>query len=81
MEITGAQIRAGRALLNISAAALARMANVSLPTVLRFEAAEKPHTATTKSALVAALERAGIEFAAGGVRPRETGLRRGETNG
>lgn len=64
--ITAAQIRAGRALLKISAAELAAQANVGVATVRR---AENEVDGTVTSAVVvralrAALESAGVEFIA-----------------
>ncbi len=64
--ITSAQIRAGRALLKISAVELAALANVGVATVRR---AENEDDGTVTSAVVmqalrAALESAGVEFIA-----------------
>lgn len=81
--ITSAQIRAGRALLKISAAELAKLAKVGVATVRR---AENEDDGTVTSAVVmqalrAALESAGVEFIAEngggpGVRLRKQARRR-----
>ena len=81
--ITPAQLRAARALLGIDQRALARAAQLSLPTIQRMEASEGLIRGTVDSLmkLVAALEAAGVELinegdtspAGGrGVRLRET---------
>ena len=64
--LTSDQIRAGRALVRLSAAELARRAQISLPTVQRMEAAEGvPRAqARTLAATRSALESAGVEFIA-----------------
>ena len=63
-EITGAQIRAARALVRWSAKDLAREAHVGVATVSRAEAEERPTTLTAANvnAIRIALENAGIEF-------------------
>ena len=63
-EITGAQIRAARALVRWSAKDLAREAHVGVATVSRAEAEEGPTTLTAANvnAIRIALENAGIEF-------------------
>ncbi|GHA85014.1 hypothetical protein GCM10009069_05160 [Algimonas arctica] len=62
--ISGSQIRAGRALLGISAEDLGELAGVSWPTIQRFESAEAIPTSRsgTLERVKAALESAGIEF-------------------
>jgi hypothetical protein len=62
--ITGAQIRAGRALLGWSAATLAERAGVSYPTVQRAEAAEgiPRMKAPNLFAIQRALEQGGVVF-------------------
>ena len=61
--IDAGQIRAARALLNISQSDLARMATVHVATVRRIEAAtELRGAAETLWKIQTALERAGIEF-------------------
>lgn len=62
--ISGAQIRAARALLDLSAAELADEANVGLATILRFENQEQiPNSkAGTLVKLKATLETRGIAF-------------------
>jgi len=62
--LTGSQIRAARAALNITAKELAERAGVSLPTIQRFEGADgvPPSRSSTLLEVRAALESAGIEF-------------------
>jgi transcriptional regulator with XRE-family HTH domain len=69
MEISGAQIRAARALLGWNAALLAERSGVSPATVQRTEAGSgsRPVKAV-RDAIVAALEREGVEFIDGGAR-------------
>jgi DNA-binding transcriptional regulator YiaG len=66
--ITGAQIRAARALLRISAAELARRAGVTERTIQRAESVDgMPKMRTeTLARIQAVLETAGIEFTAAG---------------
>ncbi|WP_426124465.1 helix-turn-helix domain-containing protein [Pararhizobium sp. PWRC1-1] len=78
-EITGAQIRAARALLRWSAKDLAREAGVGVATISRAEVEEGHTTLTTANlkAIQMALENAGIEFIPGngggvGVRFRDS---------
>lgn len=72
MEITPDQVRAARALLRIEQSDLARRARVSVTTVKRLEAATGLDTvaATTMATVRTALEQAGAEFIANGVRRR-----------
>jgi len=62
--LTGFQIRAARAGLNITARELAARARVSLPTIQRFESVDgvPPSRSSKLSDVQAALEAAGIEF-------------------
>jgi transcriptional regulator with XRE-family HTH domain len=62
--LTPAQLRAARALLGIDQRTLARMADVSLPTIQRMEASEGyvRGVIDTLTKVVAALETAGIEL-------------------
>jgi predicted transcriptional regulator len=64
MMLTGSQIRAARAALNITARELAERAGVSLPTIQRFEAVDDipPSRSSTLLDVRKALESAGIEF-------------------
>ena len=63
MEITGAQSRAARGLLNWSAAFLAEKAQVSLRSIQRLESdVAAPLLPAILAALRAALESAGVEF-------------------
>lgn len=63
-EITGAQIRAARALIRWSAKDLARAAGVGVATVSRAETEDENPTVTTANlrAMQHALEAAGIQF-------------------
>lgn len=59
----GNQIRAARALLNLSQAEVAALASVSVPTVKRAEGAGKvAASAEALASIKAALESAGVEF-------------------
>ena len=72
--LTGFQIRAARAGLNITAKELADRAGVSLPTIQRFESVDgiPPSRSSTLLDVKSALEAAGIDFLPGnGVRLRE----------
>jgi predicted transcriptional regulator len=72
--LTGFQIRAARAGLNITARRLADRAGVSLPTIQRFESVDgiPPSRSSTLLDVKNALEAAGIDFLPGnGVRLRE----------
>jgi predicted transcriptional regulator len=72
--LTGFQIRAARAGLNITARQLADRAGVSLPTIQRFESVDgiPPSRSSTLLDVKNALEAAGIDFLPGnGVRLRE----------
>lgn len=62
--LTPAQLRAARALLGIDQRTLARMADVSLPTIQRMEASEGyvRGVIDTLTKVVAALETAGVEL-------------------
>lgn len=63
-SVSGAQIRAARAMLGLSAKDLSRLANVGWATVQRFEGSEGvPRSISgTLERVVAALEAQGIEF-------------------
>jgi predicted transcriptional regulator len=67
VKITTDQLRAARALLDISQPELAARAKVSVPTVKRCESNKsKAKVATdTRQAIIGALEKAGIEFTNG----------------
>jgi len=83
--LTGFQIRAARAGLNITARELAERAHVSLPTIQRFESVDgvPPSRSSTLRDVQNALEAAGIEFLPGnGVRLREAeATKAGESGG
>ncbi len=73
--ITGAQLRAARALLNISAQELANLASVGVATIRRAEAnnSSSSTSAVVENAIISALENAGVELIAengGGVGVR-----------
>jgi transcriptional regulator with XRE-family HTH domain len=63
-SLSGAQIRAARALLKWSAADLARRSSLGVNTVRRAEAAKRETSLTTANELAIrrALEAAGVEF-------------------
>jgi len=73
--ITGAQIRAARALLGLDQKTLAEMAGVSVPTIQRME--KRGGTVgggvETLTRVVEALERAGVELIAEGAESRGGG--------
>jgi transcriptional regulator with XRE-family HTH domain len=78
--ITAAQLRAARAMLGWMQSRLAKASGVSLPTIKRIEPGKGPLPvrASTAEAIMAALERAGVEFIAEngggpGVRLRKRG--------
>lgn len=62
--MTGAQLRAARALLGIDQKTLAEMARLSVPTVQRMEASDGIVRGVVESLtrVVAALDRAGVEL-------------------
>jgi len=62
--LTGGQLRAARALLNLDRASLAELAGLSLPTIQRMEAAEGVVGGNVESLMkvVDALTKAGIEL-------------------
>lgn len=64
MNINGAQLRAARALRNLTMRDLAAASGVSLATVMRAEAVDGPPSITRPNlaALQTALEAAGVEF-------------------
>jgi len=75
-KVTGAQIRAGRAIARLSAGELATKAQVGVMTVRRAEATDDyPNLIPNNlDAIHRALEEAGVEFIDGelpGVRPRK----------
>ena len=75
---SAAQIRAARALLGISAAELAKRADVNWKTVQRFESSDgvPPNRAGTLDRVVETLEAAGIEFVGDPVKSPGVQLRR-----
>ena len=75
---SAAQIRAARALLGISAAELAKRADVNWKTVQRFETSDgvPPNRAGTLDRVVETLEAAGIEFVGDPVTSPGVRLRR-----
>jgi predicted transcriptional regulator len=70
--VTGRQIRAAKAMLRLSTRELAALAQVSLSSIVKAEAADDVpgmHTLTLRK-IQAALESAGIEFGTDGVSVR-----------
>ncbi|MGK9233407.1 helix-turn-helix domain-containing protein [Inquilinus limosus] len=79
MTITPAQVRAARALLNLTQKELAKRSQVSHRTVVHFEANERHLLPATLAAIRRALEAAGVIFIdedkeGPGVRLRKTEL-------
>lgn len=70
--LTGAQVRAARALARLSAEQLAAKAGVTRNTVLRIEATDDipPSSVRTLLAIQRVLEEAGVEFVPGGAKLR-----------
>ncbi len=64
--VTAAQLRGARALLGWRQSDLARAARVSRPTVADFEAAKVTPIPNNLTAIVRALEGAGVQFGADG---------------
>jgi predicted transcriptional regulator len=62
VEMTPAQSRAGRALLEMTQSELARSAEVGLSTVVDFEKARRKVSVVAIDAMQQALKHAGIEF-------------------
>jgi predicted transcriptional regulator len=73
--ITGAQIKAARALLGIDQKELARLSSVSLPTIQRMESSDGIVRAVVDSLekVVNALNEAGVELIGSGARSEGTG--------
>jgi predicted transcriptional regulator len=73
--ITGAQMKAARALLGIDQKELARLSGVSLPTIQRMEASGGVVRAVVDSLekVVNAINEAGVELIAAGARSEGTG--------
>lgn len=67
--MTPAQCRAGRALLDLTVAQLARLARQPSPVVFHFERGRRVLEMTRLAAIKAALELAGVEFVEDGVLP------------
>ncbi|UVK38670.1 GH3 auxin-responsive promoter family protein [Mesorhizobium sp. AR10] len=61
-EVSAAQVRAARGLLDISQQELADLSKVSLRTIVQFERGSKPASESILQALKLSLEAAGIEF-------------------
>jgi transcriptional regulator with XRE-family HTH domain len=62
MDITPAQCRAARALLDMTQIELVSVSEVSLRTIIHFEAGERRPVPAVMTAIRGALERAGVEF-------------------
>lgn len=73
--ITGAQMKAARALLGIDQKELARLSGVSLPTIQRMEASDGIVRAVVDSLekVVNAVNEAGVELIAAGARSEGAG--------
>lgn len=73
--ITGAQMKAARALLGIDQKELARLSSVSLPTIQRMESSNGIVRAVVDSLekVVNALNEAGVELIGSGARSEGTG--------
>jgi CTP:molybdopterin cytidylyltransferase MocA len=74
VDMTPAQCRAARALLDCNQIHLASRASLGLSTVVDFERARRPVSAEAVSAMRRALEAAGVEFTNGdqpGVRMKK----------
>ena len=73
--ITGAQLKAARALLAIDQKELARLSGVSLPTIQRMEASAGVVRAVVESLdkVATALNTAGVELIAAGARSEGAG--------
>ena len=66
MEISAAQVRAARGLINWSQRQLAEAAAVGLSTIADFERGKRSPIGNNLSAIQRALETAGVEFTNGG---------------
>ena len=62
ISITPEQVRAGRALLNMSQSCLAKLANLGLSTVVDFEKSRRRVSDGSLDAIRAALQKAGVVF-------------------
>jgi predicted transcriptional regulator len=62
VELTPAQSKAGRALLDMSQTQLAELANLGLSTVVDFERKRRQVSEASVKAIVDALEQAGVVF-------------------
>lgn len=71
MDITPAQCRAARSLLDMTQDRLAALSRVSKRTVVSFEAGNTKPVPVTLDAVRRALEAAGVEFIQGGAKLRE----------
>ena len=71
MNLLSAQCRAARALVGMTQDQLAKASEVSKRTIAHFEAGERTPTQANRTALMRALEAAGVEFIPGGARLRE----------
>jgi transcriptional regulator with XRE-family HTH domain len=66
MQITPAQCKAARALIDMDQASLAKASNVSRNTIVSFETGQREPGANNIAAIRSALESAGVEFTNGG---------------
>ena len=64
MDITPAQCRAARGLVDLTQVGLAKVSEVSLRTIIHFEAGERRPVPAVMAAIRRALEQAGVDFIA-----------------
>jgi len=81
MLLTPGMCRAGRALVGLSQADLARRAGVARPTVADFEREARKPIAVTLAAIRTALEAAGVDFVPGGALLRSRAPAQGGGDG
>ena len=72
MVVSGAQIRAARALIHMDGKALAERAGVAISTIRRIETDVHKPSSAVGQVIRAALENAGVEFIEGGVRLKQS---------
>jgi len=74
MNAHGKQIIAARALLGWSQQELADRAGIGVSTVQSFEKGDRDTRTENKEAIIDTLEKAGIDFSSGGVRPKSSSI-------
>jgi predicted transcriptional regulator len=65
-RVTGAQLRGGRAMLNVSQREIARHLAISTDTLWRLESGHRPSTERTRKQVERLLKRNGVIFGPGG---------------